>query len=438
MCKCNKDKNISNNNEIFSQLGMCQSRFKHILLLSLIFVLPSISWAAQTDSLLFTTNNRIVIFKSGQEKFSDLFAAIQQAKKSIHLEYFNFRNDSISTELFSLLEQKVKDGVKVRAIFDGFGNASNNRPLRRKHLDSLLNRGIEIYEFDPLRFPYVNHIIPRDHRKIVVIDGVVAYTGGMNVADYYIKGKSEFGSWHDIHARVEGEAVGQLQKAFLDFWNIWTQQNVRGAEYYPGYRDATQEFSNLTPDTCSSAGKKRIAVVNQGPKSPKKPIHATFLQLINRATMQIQIINPYFTLCHHIRRALCQAIKRGVDVQVIVSAKSDIPITPRIVEHNAHRLMKKGVKVYFFEGGFHHSKIMMVDSVYSFIGSANLDSRSLSFDYECNLLIDDKPTTKVLQTIFNKDRDEKCWLLTPKTWKEKFKPSRRFAAWFWQWLTPFV
>ena len=332
----------------------------------------------------------------------------------------------------------MKDGVKVRAIFDGFGNASNNRPLRRKHLDSLHNRGIEIYEFDPLRFPYVNHIIPRDHRKIVVIDGVVAYTGGMNVADYYIKGKSEFGSWHDIHARVEGEAVGQLQKAFLDFWNIWTQQNVRGAEYYPGYRDATKEFSNLTPDTCSSAGKKRIAVVNQGPRSPKKPIHATFLQLINRATMQIQIINPYFTLCHHIRRALCQAIKRGVDVQVIVSAKSDIPITPRIVEHNAHLLMKKGVKVYFFEGGFHHSKIMMVDSVYSFIGSANLDSRSLSFDYECNLLIDDKPTTKVLQTIFNKDRDEKCWLLTPKTWKEKFKPSRRFAAWFWQWLTPFV
>ena len=438
MCKYNKDKKINNNNKLFSQLGMCQSRFKHILLLSLLFVLPSVLRAAQTDSLVFTTNNRIVIFKSGQEKFSDLFAAIRQAKKSIHLEYFNFRNDSISAALFSLLEQKTEEGVKVRAIFDGFGNASNNRPLRRRHLDSLNRHGIEIYEFDPLRFPYVNHIIPRDHRKIVVIDGIIAYTGGMNVADYYIKGKSEFGAWHDIHARVEGDAVGQLQKAFLDFWNLWTQQNINGAQFYPGYCDATQEFSHLASDTCSSVGRKRIAVVNQGPGCPKKIIHTTFLQLINNAKTQIQIINPYFTLCHHIRRALKQAVKRGVDVQVMVSAKSDIPITPRIVEHNAHRLMKKGVKIYFFEGGFHHSKIMMVDSIYSFIGSANLDSRSLSFDYECNLLIKDKPTTEVLQNIFKKDRDEKCWLLTPKTWKEKFKSSRRFAAWFWQWLAPFV
>lgn len=438
MCKYNKDKKINNNNKLFSQLGMCQSRFKHILLLSLLFVLPSVLRAVQTDSLVFTTNNRIVIFKSGQEKFSDLFTAIRQAKKSIHLEYFNFRNDSISAALFSLLEQKTEEGVKVRTIFDGFGNASNNRPLRRRHLDSLNRHGIEIYEFDPLRFPYVNHIIPRDHRKIVVIDGIIAYTGGMNVADYYIKGKSEFGAWHDIHARVEGDAVGQLQKAFLDFWNLWTQQNINGAQFYPGYRDATQEFSHLASDTCSSAGRKRIAVVNQGPGCPKKIIHTTFLQLINNAKTQIQIINPYFTLCHHIRRALKQAVKRGVDVQVMVSAKSDIPITPRIVEHNAHRLMKKGVKIYFFEGGFHHSKIMMVDSIYSFIGSANLDSRSLSFDYECNLLIKDKPTTEVLQNIFKKDRDEKCWLLTPKTWKEKFKSSRRFAAWFWQWLAPFV
>lgn len=410
------------------------------LILSLLFLVhfTPYLYGMEKDTLSFSNNNHLVIFQSGEEKFRDLFSAVRQSRQSIHLEYFNFRNDSISSALFLLLEQKAKEGVKVRAIFDGFGNASNNRPLRHRHLDSLRRHGIEIYEFDPLEFPYVNHIMPRDHRKIVVIDGVIAYTGGMNVADYYIKGKAEFGAWHDIHSRVEGDAVWQLQKTFLDFWNYWTQQQVSGVQYYPGYRDASKLFSGLKQDTCISAGKKRIAVVNQGPKNSHKTIHNTFLQLINGAHTQIQIINPYFTLCRHIKRALRRAINRGVDVQIMVSTKSDIPITPRIVEHTVHRLMKKGAKVYFFEDGFHHSKIMMVDSVRSFIGSANLDSRSLSFDYECNLLIEDRATTNALQSIFNRDRDNHCWQLTKKSWKEKFRPSRRFAAWFWQWLVPFI
>ena len=197
----------------------------------------------------FTNNNSIVVFKTGKEKFDDLFPAIRAAKESIHLEYFNFRNDSISKELFTLLVHKAAEGVKVRALFDGFGNSSNNRPLRRRHLDSLRARGIEIYEFDPIRFPYLNHIAHRDHRKIVVIDGQVAYTGGMNVADYYIMGKPEFGEWRDLHTRVEGDAVGELQRVFLEFWNKVTKQNIHGPQYYPGEKDARQNFGMLKQDT---------------------------------------------------------------------------------------------------------------------------------------------------------------------------------------------
>ena len=130
---------------------------------------------------------------SGQEKFDDLFKAIRQARSSIHLEYFNFRNDSIANLLFNLLEEKAQEGVEVRALFDGFGNDSNNRPLRRKQIQDIRRRGIEIYEFDPIRFPFVNHIFHRDHRKIVVIDGQIAYPGGMNVADYYIRALSVLG-----------------------------------------------------------------------------------------------------------------------------------------------------------------------------------------------------------------------------------------------------
>ena len=385
----------------------------------------------------FTNNNRIVVFKTGKEKFDDLFPAIRAAKESIHLEYFNFRNDSISKELFTLLVHKAAEGVKVRALFDGFGNSSNNRPLRRRHLDSLRARGIEIYEFDPIRFPYLNHIAHRDHRKIVVIDGQVAYTGGMNVADYYIMGKPEFGEWRDLHTRVEGDAVGELQRVFLEFWNKVTKQNIHGPQYYPGEKDARQNFGMLKQDTTPTAGTKQVGVVNRVPKTTPRIIHDTLIHSINTAEKQILIINPYLTLCRHLKKALKNAAKRGVDVQIMVSEKSDIPITPRIVEYNVHKLMKAGVKVYFFQGGFHHSKIMMVDSTYSFVGSANLNSRSLSFDYECNLLINDTYTTQELQSIFYFDRDNRCFLLTPERWKQWSK-WRRAKGWLLHFLTPFV
>ncbi len=385
----------------------------------------------------FTDNNSVVIFKNGREKFADLFPAIEAAKESVHMEYFNFRNDSISRELFAILVRKAAEGVKVRVLFDGFGNSSNNRPLRTWHLDSLRARGIEIYEFDPLRFPWVNHVMHRDHRKIVVIDGLVAYTGGMNVADYYITGKPEFGEWRDIHARVEGDAVASLQKVFIDFWNKTTHQNIHGTQYYPGERSSKEISAALQPDVTPTAGAKRIGVVNRDPYTSPHIIHDTFVQALRGAKKRVLIINPYFTLCRHIKRALREAAERGVDVQVMVSAKSDIPITPRVVEYNVHQLMKRGVKVYFFEGGFHHSKIMMVDGEYSFFGSANLNSRSLSFDYECNLLVDDTATTAQLEEIFEHDRDTRCFLLTPETWK-KFGRWKHFKGWLFHFLTPFV
>ena len=385
----------------------------------------------------FTDNNRVVIFKTGKEKFNDLFPAVRAAKESIHLEYFNFRNDSISRELFMLLVRKAAEGVKVRALFDGFGNSSNNRPLRTRQLDSLRARGVEIYEFDPMRFPYINHALHRDHRKIVVIDGEVGYTGGMNVADYYITGKPEFGEWRDIHTRIEGDAVGELQKVFLGFWNQVTGQDIKGTQYYPGERQAWRDFGMLQPDNTATAGHKVVGIVNRDPATSPRIIHDTFVHAITHAQKQIMIINPYLTMCRHIKRALKQAARRGVDVQIMVSAKSDIPITPRIVEYNVHKLMKAGVKVYFFQGGFHHSKIMMVDSTYSFVGSANLNSRSLSFDYECNLLIADTCTTRQLQQIFVHDRDQRCFRLTPEIWKN-WGRWKKVKGWLFHFLTPFV
>lgn len=193
----------------------------------------------------------------------------------------------------------------------------------------------------------------------------------------------------------------------------------------------------LKQDVAETAGHKLIGVVNRDPSESPRIIHDTFVHAIDHAEKEIQIINPYLTLCRHVKRSLKKAARRGVDVQIIVSEKSDIPITPRIVEYNVHQLMKAGVKVYFFQGGFHHSKIMMVDGLYSFVGSANLNSRSLSFDYECNLLVADSCTTCELKDIFAHDRDTRCFQLTPEIWKE-WKRWRRFKGWLFHFLSPFV
>ena len=141
----------------------------------------------RSEGVTITEGNRVCLLKSGEEKFDDLFVAIRKAKHYIHLEYFNFRNDSIAALLFTELDKKVQEGVKVRAMFDAFGNWSNNKPLKKKHLKELAKRGIEIVKFDPLNFPFIGDFMSRDHRKIVIIDGQTAYTGGMNVADYYIE-----------------------------------------------------------------------------------------------------------------------------------------------------------------------------------------------------------------------------------------------------------
>ena len=215
----------------------------------------------------FSDDNSMVIFAYGEEKFDDLFKAIAQARHSVHLEYFNFRNDSISRLLFELLERKAAEGVEVRAMFDSFGNTSNNRPLKNKDIRAINARGIQLVEFDPIRFPYVNHALHRDHRKIVVIDGVIAYTGGMNVADYYITGDPAYGEWRDMHYRIEGTAVIDLQKVFIDTWNNETKQALKLEDYTAPTTSLANaaSFNDLKPDTTATKGQKQIGVVDRVP-----------------------------------------------------------------------------------------------------------------------------------------------------------------------------
>ena len=338
------------------------------------------------EGVTFSHDNSVTLLMSGQEKFDDMFKAIKKARSSVHLEYFNFRNDSIASLLFDLLAEKAKEGVEVRALFDAFGNSSNNRPLRKRHLTALREKGIEIYEFDPLTFPWVNHVFHRDHRKIVVIDGKIAYTGGMNVADYYIKGTKVVGSWRDMHCRIEGSEVNTLQRIFMRIWKKVTGEELQGAKYYRGYYTPPY-LEGLKPDTTATAGRKTVGIINREPRTSNKIIRQFYLQAINDAQDSIKLVNPYLTLSHPLKKALKNAIKRGVKVEVMVSTHSDIPLTPDCVFYNVHKLMKHGAKVWMYEPGFHHTKIIMVDGRFCTVGSANLNSRSLRFDYEENAVI---------------------------------------------------
>ena len=390
----------------------------------------------RNEGITFSHNNSVTLLMSGQEKFHDMFQAIRQARSSVHLEYFNFRNDSIASLLFRLLAQKAKEGVEVRALFDGFGNDSNNRPLKRKHLKQMRSVGIEIYEFDPVNFPWVNHVFHRDHRKIVVIDGKIAYTGGMNVADYYINGTEVVGEWRDMHCRIEGDEVNTLQKIFLRMWNKVTGQNVYGAKYYRGYHGADY-ITGLKPDTCCTAGRKMVGIINREPRVTNKIIRKFYTDAINEAKDSIKLVNPYLTLNNTLKRALRNAVKRGVKVEIMVSAHSDIPLTPDCVFYNVHNLMQHGVDVWIYKKGFHHTKIIMVDGRFCTVGSANLNARSLNFDYEENAVIIDPCTTKELNDMFERDKAE-SFKLTEETWDEWRTPWQKFVGWFASLLTPFL
>ena len=387
----------------------------------------------ENKGVTFTADNSVALLMNGYQKFDDMFEAIRQARHHVHLEYFNFRNDSIASCLFDILKLKVKEGVKVRALFDGFGNDSNNRPLKKKHLVALREAGVEIYEFDPIRFPWVNHVFTRDHRKIVVIDGAVAFTGGMNVADYYLNGTEQVGEWRDMHCRIEGSAVDELQRIFLRIWKKVTKEDIGGSEYFS--QRATMD--NLKSDTTATAGKKLIGIINREPHVSPDIIRSFYLGAIDAAKDSIKLVNPYLTLNRKLKKALKNAVKRGVKVEIMISQHSDIPLTPDCVFYNAHKLMKKGADIWVYQPGFHHTKIIMVDGKFCTVGSANLNARSLRWDYEENAVILDSHTTAELERMFDADKKRSVYL-TEEVWDEMRSPWKKFVGWFAHLFAPFL
>lgn len=385
----------------------------------------------------FQEVNDFQIFTHAADKYAALQADLLRARHSIHFDYFNLRDDSISRVIFDILQQKAAEGVEVRVIIDAFGNGKSPQALHLADIRRLQRSGIDLRIYDRMHFPWLNHFLHRDHRKIAVIDGGVGYIGGMNIADYYIHGKKGVSEWRDLHLRLTGPAVSELQRTFINFWNDQTNEGIHGTAYYQQAFESPTGNPSIATNPATDSARRPTAlagVINRTPSHANDwPIRNNRIardaarKAIDAARSHIQIVNPYFVPSPMIRRALYRALQRGVRVELMISAQSDVRLTPRAVEHCAYTLMKHGAEVYVYEPGFHHSKVMTIDDTVAYVGSVNFDHRSLYSDFECNLMVIDPALTASLQAVFNADKAH-SFRLTPETRKTRYTRGQRIRG----------
>lgn len=333
----------------------------------------------------------IAVYTNGTDKFEAMFADFRNARKSINVEYFIFADDSIAHLTLDEMRSAAARGVKVRLVIDGYKDHERHYGYDSPRLDSLRHDGIETYIFDPYRHPYLSHV-PRDHRKIVVIDDEIGYIGGLNVADYYINGKPEqYGGWRDVHIRITGDAVKGMQ---YYFYNAFTMSG------------GVMNMPDTLPSVASGQYKPKVVYFERSRENKRKKAETrnAFIAAFNSAHDTMRIVSPYLLPTHTVRRALVKAVKRGVNVQILFSRDGDQPILSVGNYHFCRKLVKHGAEVYLYRGAFHHSKIMMIDGQYSMVGSANLNSRSLKWDYEASCFVFDQELTAELNSIFEQDK----------------------------------
>ncbi|HKK59427.1 MAG TPA: cardiolipin synthase [Salinivirga sp.] len=351
---------------------------------------------------IISQNNKIKVLNDGKEKFPELISALKKAKHHIHIEYYIFEYDSIGKEICDILIEKASKGVEVRMIIDHVGSWH----FPNKKINALKASGIKLQKFMPVTFPYfTSKINYRNHRKIVVIDGNTGFVGGINVAEKYIHGTKQLGAWHDMHLKIQGNAVHSLQTVFLTDWYFLTKELPTAEIYFPEINEKHESI---------------VQIAASGPDSSWAGIMQTYFSAIATAREYIYIATPYLLPNPALLTALKTASLSGVDVRLIIPRKSDSRIVTYASLSFISELLNAGIKVYFFQEGFIHSKTMVVDSIMSSVGTANLDYRSLSVNFEVNALIYDETTSQRLRDIFMSDL-AKSTLITKENWKQRSK-----------------
>jgi cardiolipin synthase len=344
-------------------------------------------------------NNKIDILSDGKTTFDAMFNAIQNAKSHIHIEFFIFGNDKISNQLRELLIEKASSGVRVRMIYDYWGSFF----LSRWYLQTLREAGVYLRPFLPLRLRFGRSKINyRNHRKILIVDGEVGFTGGLNVADRYIFGNA-LGMWRDTFVRFEGSVVHGLQQLFLMDWYFVERKLITDPKYYP----IPKKFdSNLAQ------------IVISGPDTQWESIMQGIASAIMSATRYVYIHTPYFIPNDVIENCIQMSAMSGVDVRIMIPARSDSRLSDACTFSYMGRLLEAGVKVYRYTEGFLHSKAIVIDDFISIVGSANLDERSFNQNFEANAFIYEEKTANRLKELFFRDM-QNCEELTIEAWTNR-------------------
>lgn len=365
-----------------------------------------------------TISNKVTLLVNGEQKFPELLKAIRQAKHHIHLEYYIYECDETGLSIIELLIEKAKQGVMVRFIYDDFGSPSIKSKLEQR----MTNAGIEIYPFHKVRFYLLaNRFNYRNHRKIVIIDGHTAFTGGINVSDKYVN-KEIPGKlyWRDTHIMIQGPAVYYLQYLFIADWNFCCGKKFIPDEFYFGDAGNTQS-------TCL------VQIAAGGPDSPLPTVLYSILQAIYLAQEEILITTPYFIPGDSLLDALCVAAMSGLKVKLLVPGISDSRFVNAASKSYYNKLLDAGVEIYLYHKGFVHAKIMITDGKLSMIGTANMDHRSFDLNFEVNAVVYNVPFAQQMREVFFADLkdaeqiDKEKWL--SRSWPQQLpeKIARLFS-----------
>lgn len=351
------------------------------------------------DNAFLTRHNHVDIYTTGKKFFRQMFNDIEDAKESIHIEFYTIYNDQIGNQLRTLLEQKAAEGVEVRVLYDSWGSMG----VRQNFYDGLRQRGGYATPFLMTHSNFIDFRLNyRDHRKIVTIDGKIGYVGGFNVGDQYLGRVPKFGPWRDTHLRIVGGGVYSLQQRFIRDWNASLKKSADKIVKYRPY------FPEITIDKDQPNNDTALQIVSSGPESPLDNIKLGYLRLINAATDHIWIQTPYLIPDDSVMDALRVAAHSGVDVRIMVPCKPDHPFVYRATQYYSRQLANEGVTIYFYQKGFLHAKTIMVDGKMASVGSANLDFRSFQLNFEINSFIYDMTMTDQLEQIYMNDvRDSK-------------------------------
>lgn len=348
--------------------------------------------------------NSIHIYTNGHDKFESLLHDIKHARHSINLEYYIFSNDKIGTLISDALIERAKNGVKVRLIYDHVGSFS----VKSKFYKYLRENGVEAYPFFKVSFPRLGTRVNwRNHRKICIIDGAVAYIGGMNVADRYITG-GKFDSWRDTHLRLTGPIVKALQYSFAVDWNFMGYDLIDIDETHTPPKGITAAHHTDVP----------MQLLTSGPIAQWSNIAFAFHKAIANAQKKIYIHTPYFLPNEALLSALQTAALAHIDVRIIIPHHGDSAMLNHATASYIQQCLKAGIKIYQYKAGMMHSKMIIIDDHIATIGSTNFDFRSFDYNFEANIFIYHKPTIQTLTEHFKADL-AKSNRIQPAQWRHR-------------------